>query len=638
MSFIPPQPFARSMQELCGDGDFCYTALSNDAGTERYGGEFSRSSFRSHLPAAIDFREKRVLSSGQKRNWNVAFDDEEDDSDDSWWVVPSKVIIHNYQENAPKISLFGRGEKTPFFSDSLPKNHYQSHNQLLRGAFDLVKQQNTRREINPKAVFYLTLRTPLVQEEFDFFLWNNSSSSLLWRKVTPSTLQKGDAIPAFFANLTFENAIAESVTKTDPTIVFQTIIGGNGTAYVGNEYAEKRSFPFGAIFNTPNDKPFGLILHSKLAQRLHMDSLQEFGKYYSTTNGPIPLPTWGTATHPKTKKTYTTITSPTSTLIYLRPLNRSQTVSTVSADFSIGEIEIEINSTKYPFSEVLKRETDGSVNDLLSAIARASSLKFWENVSEGFDFENPGNQLPKTKSFNLVATGKKEFQNPTKKQCHLYFNEDTLQILKLDEASNSKLSSPVNGIYSLQLDGSSKVVFSPAILSQNSFIDRKKPQISSHLDCIREKVFSQEYLLFQMKFDSFLEIRSQKDEKIILLNGKTFGLFLKDFVATERYEKDVVCEMDLALSNVEQETITLTSRYSEELRRERILASCLDVDPSKKLVEISPKKERNARRLRRNLYKNREFTLRDVVDGNEKQFWTGGVAVCLTFFKNYLDW
>ena len=112
VDFIPPLPFALSMNDVADDGDFVYTALTNDSGTEKHDGSFKRSSFRCHLPAEIDVRPESL-----KRSFSTAFSEEEgqgEDNDDVWSFGLSKLICNNYQRNEPEITLHEKG-KTPAF-------------------------------------------------------------------------------------------------------------------------------------------------------------------------------------------------------------------------------------------------------------------------------------------------------------------------------------------------------------------------------------------------------------------------------------------------------------------------------------------------------------------------------------------
>ena len=136
---IPPLPFALSTNDVADDGDFVYTALTNDSGTEKYDGSFKRSSFRCHLPAEIDLTPKSL-----KRSFSTAFSEEEGEGEDDVWSFGlSKLICNNYQRNEPEITLHEKG-KTPVFKTKLPQGHYQSRNELLRTSFDVLQASQER--------------------------------------------------------------------------------------------------------------------------------------------------------------------------------------------------------------------------------------------------------------------------------------------------------------------------------------------------------------------------------------------------------------------------------------------------------------------------------------------------------------
>ena len=165
----------------------------------------------------------------------------------------------------------------------------------------------------------------------------------------------------------------------------------------------------------------------------------------------------------------------------------------------------------------------------------------------------------------------------------------------------------------------------------------KTSLISSLFEIVQRTSGSQKILDFNLKYNIRMVILSKKKNQFFTIEGKNYSLPLSHFTRTERYILDAMEVIDLAILNVEQET-TVISSQPQHKRRRRLLASMIQLDPLKKLIEINPIREYNMRRLRKHKWESLEITIRDVVSGLERQFWTGGVAISVGFFQNYLDW
>lgn len=121
--------FALPLNTLAGDGDFTYTALSNDASNIRTGNSM-RTSFQSKLPGYLNFAntKKRGREDGDGENFS-----------EEWCVALHKALINNFPENAPVLKVL-QDDGTLVYSKQLSIGYYPNRNAVLRQTYDTLQE------------------------------------------------------------------------------------------------------------------------------------------------------------------------------------------------------------------------------------------------------------------------------------------------------------------------------------------------------------------------------------------------------------------------------------------------------------------------------------------------------------------
>lgn len=141
------------------EDSFSYTIMTNDVNNEKWGGDWKRTSFRTHLPGIIDLRR------ADEKYWRQK--DFTDTEDDKWEVLVDKVLLMNYQENSPTMVIKHNGvslKTIPF-----PQDHYVNNNQIFVNAFDIFMSN-----------FPHTKYFSHVEKEIYGLVYNYYGDNLLW--------------------------------------------------------------------------------------------------------------------------------------------------------------------------------------------------------------------------------------------------------------------------------------------------------------------------------------------------------------------------------------------------------------------------------------------------------------------------
>ena len=130
--------FALPLNTLAGDGDFTYTALSNDAANSRTG-QSIRTSFKSKLPGYLNFGNESSRKRGRE-------DGDEQSLESEWRVALHKILINNHPEISPVMKVF-RDDNSLVHCEQLPLGYYPNWNSVLRQTYHLLHNNIERMQV-----------------------------------------------------------------------------------------------------------------------------------------------------------------------------------------------------------------------------------------------------------------------------------------------------------------------------------------------------------------------------------------------------------------------------------------------------------------------------------------------------------